>query len=123
MGLKLPSKLRKLFLVECIILNICHDIIITIGLFEMLVRSGPPPRLEAFLKIRPESLDATSRAVYRAQAMALLRALLALPGGPGHLADYLAGLPGVNPADAGKLLQKFPALAAQPGNGYFFSVR
>ncbi|MFZ4681568.1 MAG: hypothetical protein ACOYMS_03615 [Terrimicrobiaceae bacterium] len=86
------------------------------GLFEMLVKSGPPPKLEAFLKIRPESLDATSRAVYRAQAMALLRALLGLPGGPGQLAEYLASLPGTNPADAGKLLQKFPELAGEPGN-------
>lgn len=96
--------------------NATRDEGIPSGLFEMLVRSGPPPKLEAFLKIRPESLDATSRAVYRAQAMALLRALLGLPGGPGHLAEYLSGLPGVNPADAGKLLQKFPDLAAQPGN-------
>ncbi len=87
---------------------------VSAGLFEMLVKSGPPPKLETFLKIRPETLDATSRAVYRAQAMALLRALLGMPGGAGHLAEYLSSLPGTSPTDAGKLMQKFPELAAEP---------
>jgi len=86
------------------------------GLFEMLVKSGPPPKLEVFLKLRPESLDPTSRAVYRAQAMALLRAFLGLPDGAAHLEQYLSSLPAIRSTDAGKLLEKFPELAAQPTN-------
>jgi hypothetical protein len=84
------------------------------GLFEMLIKSGPPPKLEAFLKMRPERLDASSRAVYRAQAMGLLRALLRVPGGAKSLAAYLSGLPGGNPNDAGRLLEKFPQFASTP---------
>lgn len=84
------------------------------GLFEMLVKSGPPPKLEAFLKARPDRMDATSRAVYRAQAMGLLRALLSAPGGGEGLARYLQELPGNNPADARVLLEKFPQFAADP---------
>ena len=84
------------------------------GLFEMLIRSGPPPKLEAFLKLRPERMDATSRAVYRAQSMGLLRALISLPKGAENLAKYLASLPGGNPADAAKLLENFPQFADQP---------
>jgi len=86
------------------------------GLFEMLVKSGPPPKLEAFLKLRPESLDATSRAVYRAQAMALLRAFLGMPNGAANLQHYLSSLHEIRSTDAGKLLDKFPELAAQPAN-------
>lgn len=82
------------------------------GLFEMLVKSGPPPKLDAFLKLRPERMDATSRAVYRAQAMGLLRALLSVPGGGENLARYLQELPGNNPADPKALLDKFPPFAA-----------
>jgi len=84
------------------------------GLFEMVVKSGPPPKLEAFLKLRPERMDATSRAVYRAQAMGLLRALLSVPGGADSLSSYLQGLPGSNAVDARTLLEKFPQFASDP---------
>ena len=48
-------------------------------LFDRLIESGPPPKLEAFLRLRPAAMDATSRAIYRAQAMALLAALASTP--------------------------------------------
>lgn len=85
------------------------------GLFEMLVKSGPPPKIEIFLKMRPERMDATSRAVYRAQAMGLLRAFLSVQGGSKGLADYLASLGGRNPHDPDPLLEKFPLFGSQPG--------
>ncbi len=78
------------------------------GLYEMLIKSGPPPQLSAFLKMRPERLDATSRTLYSAQAMGLLQALLGLAGGADGLADYLSGLPAGNPTDARELLDGFP---------------
>ncbi len=87
---------------------------IVAGLYEKLVRDGPPPKLEAFLKERPDMMDATSRAIYRAKAMTLLHALLRLPGGPASLAAYLATLNESKARDADKLLEKFPVLAEKP---------
>ncbi len=87
---------------------------IVAGLYEKLVQDGPPPKLEAFLKEKPEMMDATSRAVYRAKAMTLLRALLRLPGGPASLAAWLASLHEGNPNDADRLLKHFPGLAEKP---------
>ncbi|MGA7880612.1 MAG: hypothetical protein WCD63_07050 [Terrimicrobiaceae bacterium] len=84
------------------------------GLYESLIKEESPPKLEAFLKERPEMLDATSRAIYRARCLGLFRALLRAPDGPKHLAEYCASLPLVNPADGAKLLEKFPGLAEQP---------
>ena len=37
-----------------------------------LIKEESPPKLEAFLKERPEMLDATSRAIYRARCLGLL---------------------------------------------------
>jgi hypothetical protein len=84
------------------------------GLYESLIKEGSPPKLEAFLKERPEMLDATSRAIYRARALGLFRALLRAPDGSKHLAEYCASLALVSPADAARLLEKFPNLAEQP---------
>ena len=84
------------------------------GLYESLIKEESPPKLEAFLKERPEMLDATSRAIYRARALGLFRALLRAPDGPKHLAEYCASLPLVSPADGAKLLEKFPGLSEQP---------
>lgn len=89
---------------------------IAAGLYDKLVDTGAPLRLPSFLKENPASMDATSRAVYRARSMALLRALLSLPGGARHLSEYLGGLSGINPADADKLMEKFPELARQPSD-------
>ena len=38
-------------------------------MYERLIKEESPPKLEAFLKERPEMLDATSRALYRARAL------------------------------------------------------
>jgi len=89
---------------------------IAAALYDKLVDSGTPLRLQPFLKENPATLDATSRAVYRARSMALLRALLSLPDGAKHLTEYLGSLAGVNPADPDKLLEKFPDLARQPAD-------
>lgn len=80
------------------------------GLYEMLIKSGPPPPLGTFLKMDPERLDATSRTVYAAQSMGLLRALLSLPGGANELTAYLSGLPEGNASDAKRLAGAFPEL-------------
>ena len=84
------------------------------GLYEQLIKEESPPKLEAFLKERPEMLDATSRAIYRARALGLFRALLRTPDGAKHLADYCSSLPSLNPADGAKLLECFPTLSEQP---------
>lgn len=87
---------------------------IATGVYERLINEERPPKLEAFLKERPEMLDATSRAVYRARALGLFRALLRTPDGAKHLAEYCSGLPSLNGADAAKLLEYFPTLSEQP---------
>lgn len=87
---------------------------IVAGLYEKLVQDGPPPKLDAFFKEKPEMMDATSRAVYRAKAMTLLRALLRLPDGPKHLAAWMGTWHEGNSNDAGKLLKQFPGLADSP---------
>lgn len=88
---------------------------IVAGLYEKLVQDGPPPKLDAFLKEKPDMMDATSRAIYRAKAMTLLHALLQLPGGRAGLAAYMATLNEPNANDAGKLLAKFPGVTENPG--------
>ena len=84
------------------------------GLYEKLVKEERPPKLDAFLKERPEMLDATSRAVYRARALGLFRALLRTPDGAKHLAEYCSSLSAISPADGGKLIEAFPKLSEQP---------
>jgi len=81
------------------------------GLYEMLIESGPPPQLSAFLKMDPDRLDATSRTIYAAQARGLLRALLGLPRGADGLTAYLSALPDGNSADAKRLTRAFPEFA------------
>jgi hypothetical protein len=87
---------------------------IAAGLYEQLIKEQSSPKLDAFLKERADILDATSRAVYRARALGLFRALLRTPDGAKHLAEYCSGLPSVNSSDGAKLLEKFPTLSAQP---------
>lgn len=78
------------------------------GLYRHLIEQGNVLELEAFLKQRPEMLDATSRAIYRAESLALLRALLDVPDGGGKLAGYVTGLSRYGPTDTGALLAAFP---------------
>ena len=87
---------------------------IATGVYEQLIKEESPPKLDTFLKERPEMLDATSRAIYRARALGLFRALLRTPDGAKYLAEYCSSLPSTNPADGAKLLEKFPALSEQP---------
>jgi hypothetical protein len=84
------------------------------GLFETLVAGGPPPSLESFARKRPESMDPTSRALYRAQAMGLLRALLNSQNGRAHFAEYLSGLHATKQDDPRAVLDAFPELAEYP---------
>jgi len=80
------------------------------GLYETVIQRGPSLKLESFLKERPAMMDATSRAIFRAQAMGLLRSLLSLPNGSVSLATYLSQLPSVSITDVAPLLAAFPAL-------------
>jgi hypothetical protein len=89
---------------------------ISAALFSQLVQSGPPPKIEAFLKQRPQTMDPTSRAIYRAQSMTLLNALLATDNGKQNLAAYLMGLHAVRPEDPQPLLAAFPELEKDPNN-------
>ncbi len=86
------------------------------ALFNQLVQSGPPPKIDAFLKQRPQGLDPTSRAIYRAQSMTLLNALLETKNGKEGLAAYLTGLHAVRPEDPQPLLAAFPELEKDPTN-------
>lgn len=81
------------------------------GLYETVIERGPSLKLESFLKERPAMMDATSRAVFRAQAMGLLRSFLSLPDGSVSLTNYISKLPTISNTDAASLLAAFPALA------------
>jgi len=87
---------------------------VSIDTYKHLIETGASPKLESFLKQRPEMMDATSRAIFRAQSLGLLRAFLECPAGAKHLQDYLAALTGYSPTDAKTLLSNFPELAADP---------
>ena len=93
---------------------VARDEGIATGVYEQLIKEESPPKLDAFLKERPEMLDATSRAIYRARALGLFRALLRTPDGAKYLAEYCSSLASVNPADGTKLLERFPTLSEQP---------
>ena len=84
------------------------------ALYDSLLERGSPPKLEAFLKERPFVLDATSRAILRAQAKALLRSLLAQPKGAASLTAYIRQLPTIDAQDVKPLLAAFPGLKADP---------
>lgn len=84
------------------------------GLFETLVASGPPPAFESFVRKRPESMDPTSRALYRAQAMGLLRALLNSENGRTRFAKFLSGIHATRQDDPRAVLDAFPEFAEDP---------
>lgn len=84
------------------------------GLYEMLLQRGASPKIESFLKEKPTMYDGTSRAIYRAQAVGLLRAIMAFQGAPADLCAYLAKLPEKNATDAKELIKSFPALVQDP---------
>lgn len=87
---------------------------IAVGVYERLINEETAPKLDAFLKERPEMLDATSRAIYRAKALGLFRALLSSPDGTEHLVEYCSSLSSVDPSNSAELLKRFPTLAEKP---------
>jgi len=77
------------------------------SLYAGLLSNGQAPSIREFLDTQPARLDATSRAIYRAQAAALLETVLALPDGRSGLRAYLSQ-PRKGGAD--ELVGMFPSL-------------
>jgi hypothetical protein len=77
------------------------------SLYAGLLSNGQAPSIREFLDTQPARLDPTSRAIYRAQAAALLEAVLALPDGHSGLRVYLSQ-PRKGGAD--ELVAMFPSL-------------
>ena len=91
---------------------------VDVSVYKRLIDAKDSPDLATFLKERPEMLDATSHAIFRAKALGLLRALLSTPEGAKHLADYCSKLASIDPSDGAELLNEFPSLA---GNAVMLS--
>ena len=83
------------------------------GIYATLLKSDRPPKIEDFLKAKPELMEATSLTLYRAQAFALLKALQQLPEGQKGLGTFLDSL-AENDADLKTLLAAFPSLENNP---------
>ncbi|MEI6493166.1 MAG: hypothetical protein WCO94_11510 [Verrucomicrobiota bacterium] len=83
------------------------------GVYSALLKSEHPPRIEDFLKAKPELMEATSLTLYRTQAVALLKALQQLPEGSKGLANFLGSI-AENDADMKSLLAAFPSLENSP---------
>lgn len=79
------------------------------GVFAALLRSEQPPKIEDFLRAKPELMEATSLALYRTQAVALIRALRGLPEGGRGMAAFVASL-AEEDSDLKALLAAFPSL-------------
>ena len=85
------------------------------GIYATLLKSDHPPKIEDFLKAKPELMEATSLTLYRVQALALLKALQQLPEGPKGLGTFLDSL-AENDADLKTLLAAFPSLENKPSS-------
>ncbi len=72
--------------------------------------AAQPPPLKNFLALHPALLDSQSRALYRACATALLRALVASANGPAQLARYIADWPHASADAMADLRAHFPVL-------------
>ena len=83
------------------------------GIYATLLKSDHPPKLEDFLKAKPELMEATSLTLYRTQALALLKTLQQLPEGPKGLGAFLDSL-AENDADLKTLLAAYPSLENNP---------
>ncbi len=79
------------------------------AVYHALLKSDRPPRIEDFLKAKPELLEATSLALYRTQALALVKTLHQLPEGPKGLGAFLESLAD-NESDTKSLLAAYPSL-------------
>lgn len=80
------------------------------AVYSSLLASESPPELRDFLRLRPSSLDSTSRILYRAQAIALFDALMQLPDGATGLQNYIRKTRR-NPATIEEIISVFPSLA------------
>lgn len=85
------------------------------GVYAALLQSDRPPKIEDFLKAKPELMEATSLALYRTQAVALLKTLQQLPEGPKGLGAFLDSLAD-DDADIKSLLAAYPSLQNTPSN-------
>jgi hypothetical protein len=79
------------------------------SLYSGLLSGSETPKLPNFLGTEPARLDATSQAIYRAQAVALLEAVLALPDSQAGLRAYLSS-PRRSPATVEEIVAVFPSL-------------
>ncbi len=84
------------------------------GVYAALLRSDRPPRLEEFLKAKPELMDATSLTLYRTQALALLNALMQLPEKGAGLRAFMEALQSED-ASLKLLLASYPSLGGDAG--------
>jgi len=82
-------------------------------IFDKLIDSGGPPKLPLFLAEQAERLDATSRAIYRARASALLSAILSERNGRLELLEYVQRT-GREEATAKLFLETFRDSAGSP---------
>lgn len=80
------------------------------NIYSSLLAAESPPELRDFLRLRPTSLDSTSRTLYRAQSLALLEALLELPDGVRGLHAYISA-PRRNPPTIEEIVSLFPSIA------------
>jgi len=83
------------------------------GVYAALLRSERPPKIEEFLKAKPELMEATTMALYRTQALALLKALNQLPEGPQGLTSLIDTL---DDGEGGlkAILAGYPSLGDDP---------
>ncbi|MEI6279150.1 MAG: hypothetical protein WCQ16_07190 [Verrucomicrobiae bacterium] len=79
------------------------------GVYAVLLRSERPPKLEDFLRAKPELMEPTSLTLYRTQALAFLNALEELPEGGRGLGGFLSSLVRED-NDLKSLLAAFPSL-------------
>ncbi|MEI6033804.1 MAG: hypothetical protein WCS65_05935 [Verrucomicrobiae bacterium] len=83
------------------------------GVYAALLQSERPPKLEDFLRAKPELMEATSLTLYRTEALAFLKALLGLPEGGRGLGSFLSSL-AQEDSDMKSLLAAFPSLGNDP---------
>lgn len=83
------------------------------GVYAAILRSERPPRIEDFMKAKPELMEATSLSIYRTQSLAMVLALEQLPEAGRGLAGFLQSLAG---ADGGMktVLAAYPSLQNDP---------
>jgi len=82
------------------------------GVYAALLRSEQPPKIEDFLRAKPELMEATTLTLYRTQANALLKTLLGQPEGGRGLGAFLSSL-AEEDADMKTLLAAFPSLGGE----------